>query len=220
MTGTPADAMGLGFLLRIMELLFGEAVKDRLRPRSPTEIAKERAFYLYELLEQISGLTDLFVVQLRLYINALKMSATLPRSAASREHRDWILEAAVPSLSEFRENLWRVARDLGAAVGALPEGLEAVNPQLKIHRNDLVRGIEGYRRTRTGIITDLGDAVAGFLEHGIWGDADESRREITTLIPELEELLDSAQANQALIKRILEEMRTFLAAEFAFKESF
>jgi hypothetical protein len=45
-------------------------------------------------------------------------------------------------------------------------------------------------------------------------------REITTLTPELEEMLYSAQANQALIKSILEEMRTFLAAEFPFKESF
>jgi hypothetical protein len=33
-------------------------------------------------------------------------------------------------------------------------------------------------------------------------------------------MLYSAQANQALIKSILEEMRTFLAAEFPFKESF
>src|SRR5215204_1262002 len=56
---------------------------------------------------------------------------------------------------------------LGAAVGAIPDALEAVNPQLKIHRSDLVQGIEAYRNTRTGIVSDLGDAVAGFLRHGI-----------------------------------------------------
>jgi hypothetical protein len=118
---------------------------------------------------------------------------------------------------------------LGAAVGAIPDALEAVNPQLKIHRSDLVQGIEAYRNTRTGIVSDLGDAVAGFLRHGIReevaGAAADTEgnvkwREITTLTPELEEMLYSAQANQALIKSILEEMRTFLAAEFPFKESF
>jgi len=118
---------------------------------------------------------------------------------------------------------------LGAAVGAIPDALEAVNPQLKIHRSDLVQGIEAYRKTRTGIVSDLGDAVAGFLRHGIREEvagavADTEGnvkwREITTLTPELEEMLYSAQANQALIKSILEEMRTFLAAEFPFKESF
>jgi hypothetical protein len=118
---------------------------------------------------------------------------------------------------------------LGAAVGAIPDALEAVNPQLKIHRSDLVQGIEAYRKTRTGIVSDLGDAVAGFLRHGIReevaGAAADTEgnvkwREITTLTPELEEMLYSAQANQALIKSILEEMRTFLAAEFPFKESF
>jgi len=118
---------------------------------------------------------------------------------------------------------------LGAAVGTIPDALEAVNPQLKIHRSDLVQGIEAYRKTRTGIVSDLGDAVAGFLRHGIReevaGAAADTEgnvkwREITTLTPELEEMLYSAQANQALIKSILEEMRTFLAAEFPFKESF
>ena len=118
---------------------------------------------------------------------------------------------------------------MGAAVGAIPDALEAVNPQLKIHRSDLVQGIEAYRKTRTGIVSDLGDAVAGFLRHGIReevaGAAADTEgnvkwREITTLTPELEEMLYSAQANQALIKSILEEMRTFLAAEFPFKESF
>jgi|SRR5215217_5423332 len=217
MSGTPADLLGLGFLLRIMELLFGEAIKDRLSPKSPTETARERAFDLYEILGQVRDSTDLFVIRLQLYISSLKIDV--------RSREFYGITARWHPLGSYHSwsSLRNVARDLGAAMDRLTLALEAVNPQLEIHRSALVQGIEVYVSDRTDLLTDLGKTVESFLEYGtreIEVDLDPSDEARLQAITRLERLLHTAQVNQALIKKIVEDLRAFLAAEFSFKESF
>ena len=106
---------------------------------------------------------------------------------------------------EERARLMRAARTLMDALPQLASALDAVNPQLDIHAHELVQKIERYRRSRALLLTELEQRVSKVEPAG----------EAT-----LGALLAAARENAARIKQALQEMRTFLKAEFPFKEGF
>jgi hypothetical protein len=90
----------------------------------------------------------------------------------------------------------------------LPElayALDAVNPQLEIHQNSLVQDINRYRHSRAQLLCQL--------EVDSYGAASESA-------DSLQQYLKTAEANRDLIVKSVAVLRTFLAEEFAFKDSF
>ena len=88
---------------------------------------------------------------------------------------------------------------------ALAEALDEVNPQLEIHRHELVQQIIAYRASRAQVLTELEKSTL---------DISSEPRE------NLQRILETAKRNRDLIGKATNELRKFLAEAFPFKESF
>jgi hypothetical protein len=211
---TGFEAWGLGFLTTFLNTLFGEAIKDRLKPKSSSEKARAAAFYLYELLDEVNASSDAFVSTLRYYVNSVKTSSARPHDMRpdfeefTRRHRDsdeaW--ERPYPTLQ-------MAAYSLSGTLGEPPGALEAVNPQLEIFNNELVQSLEIYSASRGRVLNELEYQVSNYFEfHGLPAEP--------TALESLQQLQRTAENNQQIIEKAIQDMRDFLAKEFTFKESF
>jgi hypothetical protein len=93
---------------------------------------------------------------------------------------------------------------------ALPElarALDMVNPQLEIHQHELVRSIENFRYSRSNIIARVKETF-------------DNETDIQMEVLQLKQIYSTAKNNQKLIHEVIDNMRSFLASEFAFKDSF
>ena len=143
MTGTGMEALGLQAILRAVQALFGEAIKDRLGPKASSEKARERAFYLYELLGTASDLTDRFVSELRLYVNSVIVTKDVPpRGQHKRQHK--LVNPVRPEYTRLADTLIK-----------LEQALYQVNPQLEVHQPKLVNSIHHFGTSRAGVIKEL-----------------------------------------------------------------
>jgi hypothetical protein len=221
---TGFEAWGLGFLTTFLNTLFGEAIKDRLKPKSSSEKARAAAFYLYELLDELNASSDAFVSALRYYVNSVKTSSARPhamqpdfeeftrRHHDSDEAREWPYHAR-PYHARPYDALNTAASSLSGTLGEVPGALEAVNPQLKIFNNELVQSLEFYVATRAHVLNELLEfQVSRYFDHEL-----PSKPEA---LESLQQLQRTAENNQQIIEKAIQDMRDFLAKEFTFKESF
>ena len=179
--------VSLGFLWDFLKPILSEAMKARLKPKGSAETAKRRALHLYETLGEVNQKTDDFVI-------ALQSLAELFEK-----------EAAEKTIVEKQLDLGLAAHHLIYALPELASALDAINPQLEIHQNELVQEIDWYRMARIRILTKL--------EESVFEIGSESK---TTL----QQLVTQADENRNLIRKATEDFRSFLAKKFSFKESF
>jgi hypothetical protein len=206
------EMLGLGFLTNILSTFFSEAIKDRLKPRSSSEKARKGAFYLYELLDEVSASSDAFVSALRYYVTTVRTFSAQPRDALSNlatneyRHRDAPWEAP-------RRTLEAAADSLYGSLGELPAALMAVHPQLEIFDYELAENIQIFRRRRGRTINELEATVMKL-------PTTPTTPTTPIDLEPLQQLLSTAENNQQIIEKTTQDMRDFLAKEFTFKESF
>jgi hypothetical protein len=176
----------LDFLWGFLEPILSDAVKDRIKPKSSPEIAKQSTYELFQILGEIKNKTDTFVYEFEIYVDGFINSNTGPSKNPP---------------NSLRES----ARELMATLPEVVSALDKVNPQLEIHRNDIVRDILSYRRSRAKVLSELEQCL----------DYASAENHET-----LKALLSQAKINQQIIDKAIEEMRLFLKTEFPFKESF
>ena len=112
---------------------------------------------------------------------------------------------AAEDLAAQQARLQDVARDLLSALPDLAHALDAVNPQLEVYQYELVQKIEWYQASRARVLSELEEAVANL-------NALDART--------LAQIQTQALENQRRIHDATSELRSFLAREFSFKDSF
>jgi hypothetical protein len=144
-----ASALGLTFLWEFLSPIFSDAIKARLKPPTSSEAAKDRAFQLYQKLEDVDQKTDMFV-------SAFQAFAALALKASSEDQRQ-----------SKRAELRQAAQDLMYSLPELADALDRVNPQLEIHQHDLVQTIEQYRHSRALLLTKLEESVDSAADQNV-----------------------------------------------------
>jgi hypothetical protein len=177
----------LDFLWKFLDPILDEANQAKLRPASSADSAKKLAFHLYDSLGMLSQKTDAFVDALGALVSRARTSTPSVEMEAERN------------------TLAQTARELMYALPRLAEALDGVNPQLDIHKHELVEKINQYRSSRALVLTELES-----------GAHDASR----VRLADLERILATAEKNRKLINEATAELRTFLAQVFPFKDSF
>jgi len=209
--------------------LFSEAIKDRLRPKTSAEKARLEAFALYELLGDLNTLTDRFVIALRSFADALRNNPVRSQDVASvHANRASLGEERVQAA---RRELDDVCDDLLETLFEVPGALSRLYPQLTIHYPDLVDLLDEYTGERTILIEEVQAerwkrAIQDSVLEGVAAEAAVPERYLYQKavtpgeLEELDRLVNRAEENSLRIKLVTEDMRTFLAREFPFKESF
>jgi hypothetical protein len=191
--------VSLEFLWDFIGPILGETVKDKIKPKDDHEKAKKVAFHLYETLGEVKEKTDSFVSALRDIVDnkSMKMPEGIPTSEQFPTE---------PGITPGQIEALRLsARELMISLPKLADSLDKVNPQLDIHRHDLVQNILHYRRYRAEVLTEL--------ELSAYGVGNQNA-------DKLREIFNRAEENRKLIDQAIDNFRSFLAAEFPFKESF
>ncbi len=179
--------LGLDFLSVFLQHIRGDQpAADRLASRS-RKTATDRALRLYKTLSNVNQKTDAFVDSFG------RLVAQLAGVSAEEE------------LRPVRDALTGAAHELMQSLPELAAALDEVNPQLDIHKHELVQKIEEYSQSRSQLLTELEI-----------GAASTSNQSWETLKP----ILETAERNRFLIRQTIAEFREFLAKEFSFKESF
>jgi vacuolar-type H+-ATPase subunit I/STV1 len=115
---------------------------------------------------------------------------------------------------ENKGQLMRAVQRLQSALPELADSIDDVNPQLEIHKHDIFQSIQKFVAYRDDRLSELEQSVEELHNSVLKHDTREGRRKY------LYELLQSVGENHMLIKAAIDDMRTFLATEFSFKESF
>src|SRR5437016_3727243 len=129
MMGLPAS-ITLKFILGFLSPVFGEKLKETLRKKDSSEVAKERVFVLYKSLGDLKARNFDFINALRLYANLIDEKA--PQEG----------------LKEAKGFLHDRTDELMAASSQMVDALDALSPQLEIHQYDLYQQIAYYKETR------------------------------------------------------------------------
>ncbi len=179
--------LSLEFLSKFLQQIRSDQTPAELLAGSSRETAKDRALHLYKTLGLVNQKTDAFV-------EAFGRLVALLANATTQE-----------DLHIGRNTLTGAAHELIYALPALAAALDDVNPQLDIHKHELVQRIEQYSQSRSQVLTELENSAAT--------TADQS-------LEILKPILDVTEKNRLLIRQAIMELREFLAKEFPFKESF
>lgn len=179
--------LGLDFLTNFIQQILGNKTQSELLPGSSRAAAKDRALRLYKTLGMVNQKTDAFV-------EAFSKLVTVVANAPAEE-----------SLSTARNTLRGAAHELMYALPKLAAALDEVNPQLDIHKHELVQKIEEYSQSRSLVLTELENSATTTTEQSI---------------ETLKNILSAAEKNRLIIRQAVTELREFLAKEFPFKESF
>jgi hypothetical protein len=175
------DAVNLDRLTnRLASIILSNIGGEHLGTHLSERVAREKGYALYDTLRRTADKTDVFVGALE----RLSVPTT-------RNHETGV-------------QVEKAAADLTLELKRLLQDLGAVNPQLEIHRHELVRDLLDYHEFRLRVLSEL--------EH-----ATQFGAQLLTITPEL---LEKARANQRLIHRCVEDARDFLRHEFSFSQSF
>ncbi len=174
-------------LLKVFETLLGNTLKDSLKKKSSSQKAKTLAFDLYNKLRVLNEKTDSFVNQLELF------EKSISERFSSEEH------------GKICRDLDKIGKDLMKEVKDLSNILDKMDPQLEIHRSELVDLLKRFKTKRILIIKE----VTFMIDDSIFMQPDDAHR-----------ILSEAENNRMLIQNAVVELRTFLSTEFTFKESF
>ncbi|MGW7066307.1 hypothetical protein ACWGII_26165 [Streptomyces sp. NPDC054855] len=175
MTLGGAEAAGLSWLVRFMEPILGDAVRERLRKKTSPEKALQASHALYESLVRLRTRSSQFVDMLK------EMAEIGPQVRLGSWHE-----------SPLADEMGR----LEDALFTLDICVSAVDPQLMIHAPEIVTDISAARENRALVVTqarsNLNDWAAGTRQEEImqvlW-NAQESHRRIEAAIEDYRRFL-------------------------------
>lgn len=194
-----AGMLPLGVIWEFIGPILGDSIKERIKPKGSSEIAKEKVLNLSRALENVSKCTDDFVDALKSLVNATENK--LPRD---------IITSEVQKIETISENLL-------TSLEKLSEALDEINPQLEIYENELVQNINHYRCSRMRLLESLYDLV-GLNMIEVVGPSWDNNIKIKDI--DLRPILLEAEKNRDLILKATTEFRDFIKEEFKFKELF
>jgi len=205
---------GIASILGLLQALLEDRAKNLLRGKTSDAKAKALSFRLYKQIKEVAE-------QSRGYVKSLSdLSETLRRhsSVPGRGHKDF---ASTPEGSEIMDKASAVNRSIGlltAKLADLQEITGSMRTQLSIYTPDLLEKVESFNGSR--------DADAEEVSHYlVWKRGPESLRTkwpryLLSCKDELWDLYVGANQNQLMIEDATKSLRTFLAEQFTFRESF
>jgi hypothetical protein len=136
MTLGGAEAAGLTWLVKFIEPILSDKVRERLRKETPPETALRVSHALYESLVRLRTRSSQFVAMLK------EMAETGPQSYLEpwRQNR-------------YQSDLGQELERLEGALVNLEQCMHAVDPQLTIHAPEVVVEIDLARRNRALVKT-------------------------------------------------------------------
>ena len=201
----------LNLIWDALKFLLEDNLKERLRPKGSNEIAKNRAYQLYVLLKQMDINAEMYVVNIKKYLTSIE----------TKENQE--------TIETNEKNLKNSINSVRETLEKIEKGLNEINPQLEIHRPEIVNLILGYSHSRGQGLALLSLALAA-RRRAAELDANKSNNIIspkkerlileTNNLAKIRNVLKQAEKNQKRIKLIINDFREFLALEFSFKDSF
>jgi len=199
-----------------------ESLKTVLKGRSSEKKARERAYELFQNLRQANTCMDDFIIALADYTNirdpqkwskvAEKYQEVVEKRIADNEPRfSQGLRISVPIAVTF-EKLNDAACRLKIALLDIARSLKAVDPQLNIHRPEIVRQVNIYAYSEARTLESWLSGVGSTQE-----EFDSLRNADSET---LNQLLRAAKSNRDTLVNAVNDLRRFIAKEFSFKESF
>ena len=183
---------GLDFLGDFLGPILAKAARDQFRASS-SGVAREKAFALYEHLEYVVETTRQFVAALEAFVRTMAGSPTLQEQQDAKEA---VIEAA---------------NCLNGVIYMTPHWLKELNPQLNIHRPEVVSRILRYTIDRAETLQSTHRKLHYIFDLDGFAQRDGQ---------DLRELLEHAKQNETVVVGAIEDFRSFLAREFPFKDSF
>lgn len=206
------DAISLNILWDFLKPILSGAITERIKPKDSAKTAKIKVIYLYQTLGDVSLKTDDVVTNFQSYVELVETNAP----------KEEILEK--------RNSLEYAAYRLICVLPELANALDAVNPQLEIHKQDLVQDIckyyyNMYRLDPLFMTTPKEiDIIKEIKKLTKPDNLTELEKNVLRIDGEskitLKPLVAQAQENRNLINKAIEDLRIFIAKEFSFKESF
>jgi hypothetical protein len=196
--------LSLKFLWDLFKPLLTDTAKDRLKPKTSTEIAKKRSFDFYIALKCVEQNSESLVESLQ---NCAKNAVAIKLGGEAIHNK--VQERWLVSL----DHLQQAARNMAKALADMIQTLKNINPQMEIHNPLLVKTIRHYANTRDGYLGGTMQVTENLLENEA---ASIYRVDVKTI----QQLSIEAEMNHQLIKQAITDLRGFLAKNFSFKESF
>lgn len=181
----------LNFVWEFLKPAGADALKERLKRRESGAVARQRAIALYTSLREVRKCIDRFVGVLENYV----LSSEAAEAGVFRA--DDAQQRLADQSCEVEHHAESIVRGLMRMTGAMG----ALDPQLEIYVPKLV-----------DLLGNFGVHEAQTIEH--------VQREVLPEQSELAEVLRQAQHNRQMLLEAIENLRTFIAKEFAFKDAF
>jgi len=174
--------------------VFGDRLKEIIRKKDSSHVAKERVFRLYKSLGDVNARTFTFISALRLYTSLIEEKASSER------------------MEEAKDFLHDRTNELMRATTEMVDALEGLSPQLEVHNYDLYQTIKYFKGGREAYGFDNAS-----LEH----DLNIAIIDAEAGNPvELNRILAQEEQSYESIKRCSAEFRAFIIREIPFKDSF
>jgi hypothetical protein len=209
------ELMSLKPIWDFLSNVLSDIAKTRFKPEGSVEVARRRAFALYETLGRIKSESDFFVSELQMYSQSIE----------EKEYGQALVvnELINPESSDLRaKSILKSAKRLMKLLDKLADDLDLINPQLEIHQPLLMNQIGVTRIARAEVIgilkyrSPLHERYINSLylkDSSIKSPRSENKKFLKRLVAQ-------AKRNRILIRKAIDEYRNFLAKEFPFKESF
>lgn len=187
------DALAtLNFIWQFLKPAGADALKDRLKPKSSAESAVRKLVAVYRRLEEISNAVDDFI---DIYEHFVKQHEQYEQDKPDME--------GFLVLCNQRVSIEDKVEAIVNSLIRLTDSLDAVDPQLGIHKPELVSLLENFGITEA--------MTADYVHQEV----------LPRLSLDLErEVLVQANQNRELLAKAIIELRSFIANEFSFKEMF
>jgi len=174
--------------------VFGDKLKDSLKKKDSSDIAKKRTYKLYKALGDVKVRTFDFITALRLYASLLEQ------------------HASPEQLKECKDSLYDRTDEMMAVIAEMMDALDELSPQLEIHDYPLYQTIAYFKGGREAYgITDAwsGEEFQAALEDAEAGYPDQ-----------LNAIVAQEEQNYHSIDQCLADFRVFIQKEVPFKEGF
>jgi hypothetical protein len=174
--------------------VFSDKLRDALKKRDSSDIAKKRTYKLYKGLGDVKVRTFDFITSLRLYASLLEQ------------------QASPAQFQESKDSLYDRTDELMAATADMMDALDELSPQLEIHDYPLYHTIAYFKGGREAYgITDAwsGEEFQVALEDAEAGNPDQ-----------LDAIVAQEEQNYRLIDQCLADFRVFIRKELPYKEGF
>ncbi|MBO0947264.1 hypothetical protein [Fibrella forsythiae] len=177
--------------------ILSDNLKERAKLQSPEELGKKYAFELFQRLEKVEFLSNEFVFSLKAFVDIMSNNPNLESQQIAKEK----LTICINNLAVEIENL--------------SYGLEDLYPQLSIHLPDFVEQIKYYIYDRSNNILEINEKIIAEKIRRLNLDSFAQKK-----IEDLKIIYEKAIENNIKISNCINILRSFLAKQYLFKESF